>query len=78
MMDTTLASIFAGAYDGHAESLTADLAHTPFVGEGARKVLTRLRIQDDIRASRARVSPLDARTRLAFAPPATAETAQRS
>ncbi|MEX3606078.1 MAG: hypothetical protein VB142_06605 [Burkholderia sp.] len=22
MMDTTLASIFAGAYDGHAESLT--------------------------------------------------------
>ncbi|MEX3582171.1 MAG: IS3 family transposase [Burkholderia sp.] len=31
---------------------------TPFVGERARKVWARLRIQDDIRVSRARVSPL--------------------
>ncbi|MEX3583659.1 MAG: hypothetical protein VB137_15900 [Burkholderia sp.] len=36
----------------------ADLTRTPFVGEGACKVWARLRIQDDIRVSRARVSPL--------------------
>ncbi|MEX3606713.1 MAG: IS3 family transposase [Burkholderia sp.] len=40
------------------EAIRADLARTSFVGEGARKVWARLRIQDDIRVSRARVSPL--------------------
>ncbi|MEX3583511.1 MAG: IS3 family transposase [Burkholderia sp.] len=40
------------------EAIRADLARTPFVGEGARQVWARLRIQDDIRVSRARVSPL--------------------
>ncbi|MEX3606103.1 MAG: hypothetical protein VB142_06815 [Burkholderia sp.] len=35
------------------EAIRVDLACTPFGGEGAR-----LRIQDDIRVSRARVSPL--------------------
>ncbi|KAF1065533.1 IS3 family transposase (plasmid) [Burkholderia gladioli] len=39
-------------------AIRADLARTPFVGEGARKVWARLRIQDDIRVSRARVSRL--------------------
>ncbi|MEX3582791.1 MAG: transposase [Burkholderia sp.] len=38
--------------------MRADLARTPFVGEGARQVSARLRIQDDIRVSRAHVSPL--------------------
>ncbi|MEX3582657.1 MAG: IS3 family transposase [Burkholderia sp.] len=40
------------------EAIRADLARTPFVDEGARQVWARLRIQDDIRVSRARVSPL--------------------
>ncbi|MEX3583696.1 MAG: IS3 family transposase [Burkholderia sp.] len=40
------------------EAIRADLARTPFVGEGARQVWARLRIQDDIRLPRARVSPL--------------------
>ncbi|MEX3582599.1 MAG: IS3 family transposase [Burkholderia sp.] len=40
------------------DAICADLARTPFVGEGARKVWARLRMQDDIRMSRARVSPL--------------------
>ncbi|MEX3582816.1 MAG: transposase [Burkholderia sp.] len=40
------------------EAIRADLARTPFVGEAARQVWARLRIQDDIRGSRARVSPL--------------------
>ncbi|AWV05516.1 hypothetical protein DM992_40160 (plasmid) [Burkholderia sp. JP2-270] len=39
-------------------AIRADLARTPFVGEGARKVWARLRIQDDIRVSRTRVSRL--------------------
>ncbi|MEX3583442.1 MAG: IS3 family transposase [Burkholderia sp.] len=39
-------------------AVRADLTRTPFVGEGARKVSARLRIQDDIRVSRARVSRL--------------------
>ncbi|MEX3583343.1 MAG: IS3 family transposase [Burkholderia sp.] len=39
-------------------AVRADLTRTPFVGEGARKVWARLRIQDDIRVSRARVSRL--------------------
>jgi len=39
-------------------AIRADLARTPFVGEGARKVWARLRIQDDIRVSRARFSRL--------------------
>ncbi|MEX3581491.1 MAG: IS3 family transposase [Burkholderia sp.] len=39
-------------------AVRADLTRTPFVGERARKVWARLRIQDDIRVSRARVSPL--------------------
>ncbi|MEX3582521.1 MAG: IS3 family transposase [Burkholderia sp.] len=39
-------------------AVRADLTRTLFVGEGARKVWARLRIQDDIRVSRARVSPL--------------------
>ncbi|MEX3581981.1 MAG: hypothetical protein VB137_03940 [Burkholderia sp.] len=39
-------------------AVRADLTRTPFVGEGACKVWARLRIQDDIRVSRARVSPL--------------------
>ncbi|MEX3613617.1 MAG: hypothetical protein VB141_07225, partial [Burkholderia gladioli] len=34
MMDTTLASIFAGVYDGHAESLTlARTRRPPFASE---------------------------------------------
>ncbi|MEX3581704.1 MAG: transposase [Burkholderia sp.] len=36
----------------------ADLTRTPFVGEGVPKVWARLRIQDDIHVSRARVLPL--------------------
>ncbi|MEX3581500.1 MAG: transposase [Burkholderia sp.] len=36
-------------------AVRADLTRTPFVGEGACKVWARLRIQDDIRVSRARV-----------------------
>ncbi|MEX3583485.1 MAG: transposase [Burkholderia sp.] len=39
-------------------AVRTDLTRTPFVGEGARKVWARLRIQDDIHVSRARVSPL--------------------
>ncbi|MEX3582805.1 MAG: IS3 family transposase [Burkholderia sp.] len=39
-------------------AVRADLTRTPFVGEGVPKVWARLRIQDDIRVSRARVSPL--------------------
>ncbi|MEX3583685.1 MAG: IS3 family transposase [Burkholderia sp.] len=39
-------------------AVRADLTRTPLVGEGARKVSARFRIQDDIRVSRARVSPL--------------------
>ncbi|MEX3581824.1 MAG: transposase [Burkholderia sp.] len=39
-------------------AVRADLTRTPLVGEGARKVWARLRIQDDIRVSRARVSRL--------------------
>ncbi|MEX3583634.1 MAG: hypothetical protein VB137_15735 [Burkholderia sp.] len=39
------------------EAICADLARTPFVGEGAHQVWARLRIQDDIRVSRACVSP---------------------
>ncbi|MEX3582585.1 MAG: transposase [Burkholderia sp.] len=39
-------------------AVRTDLTRTPFVGEGGRKVWARLRIQDDIRVSRARVSPL--------------------
>ncbi|MEX3583715.1 MAG: hypothetical protein VB137_16325 [Burkholderia sp.] len=35
------------------EAIRADLARTSFVGERARKVWARLRIQDDIRVSRA-------------------------
>ncbi|MEX3605939.1 MAG: transposase [Burkholderia sp.] len=40
------------------KAIRADLACMPFVGEEARKAWARLRIQDDIRVSRARVSPL--------------------
>ncbi|MEX3581818.1 MAG: hypothetical protein VB137_02870 [Burkholderia sp.] len=43
-------------------AVRADLTRTPFVGEGARKVWARLRIQDDIRVSRARGSRLSAKT----------------
>ncbi|MEX3582909.1 MAG: hypothetical protein VB137_10415 [Burkholderia sp.] len=43
-------------------AVRADLTRTPFVGEGARKVWARLRIQDDIHVSRARVSRLSAKT----------------
>ncbi|MEX3582324.1 MAG: IS3 family transposase [Burkholderia sp.] len=39
-------------------AVRADLTRTPLVGEGARKVWARLRIQDDIRVSHARVSRL--------------------
>ncbi|MEX3582477.1 MAG: hypothetical protein VB137_07330 [Burkholderia sp.] len=39
------------------EAIRADLARTPFVGEGARQVWARLPIQDDIRLSRACVLP---------------------
>ncbi|MEX3582731.1 MAG: DDE-type integrase/transposase/recombinase [Burkholderia sp.] len=39
-------------------AVRADLTRMPLVGERARKVWARLRIQDDIRVSRARVSPL--------------------
>ncbi|MEX3581409.1 MAG: IS3 family transposase [Burkholderia sp.] len=39
-------------------AVRADLTRTPFVGEGVPKVWARLRIQDDIHVSRARVSPL--------------------
>ncbi|MEX3583276.1 MAG: transposase [Burkholderia sp.] len=39
-------------------AVRADLTRTPFVGEGARKVWARLRIQDDIRVSRASVARL--------------------
>ena len=37
------------------EAIRADLANSPFTGEGHRKVWARLRILHDIRASRARV-----------------------
>ncbi|MEX3605324.1 MAG: hypothetical protein VB142_00780, partial [Burkholderia sp.] len=47
------------------EAIRADLACTPFVGEGACKVWARLRIQDDIRVSRNPCLAADARTRLA-------------
>ncbi|MEX3583428.1 MAG: IS3 family transposase, partial [Burkholderia sp.] len=40
------------------EAIRADLARTPFVGEGAHQVWARLRIQDDVRVCRAHVSPL--------------------
>ncbi|MEX3582850.1 MAG: transposase [Burkholderia sp.] len=39
-------------------AVRADLTRTPFVGERARKVWARLRIQDDIRVSRASVARL--------------------
>ncbi|MEX3583748.1 MAG: transposase [Burkholderia sp.] len=39
-------------------AVRTDLTRTPCVGEGACKVWARLRIQDDIRVSRARVSRL--------------------
>ncbi|MEX3583260.1 MAG: transposase [Burkholderia sp.] len=39
-------------------AVRAALTRTPFVGEGECKVWARLRIQDDIRVSRARVSRL--------------------
>ncbi|HDR9512343.1 TPA: transposase, partial [Burkholderia cepacia] len=39
-------------------AIRADLIRTPFVGEGARKVWARLRVLDEIRVSRTRVSRL--------------------
>ncbi|MEX3581495.1 MAG: IS3 family transposase [Burkholderia sp.] len=46
------------AYRQRLEAIRVDLARTPFVDEGALQVWARLCIQDDIRVSRARVSPL--------------------